>query len=410
MNGASDRIPPNSRPDRHSLVRYGLLTAGLIFGLGLEVDAQAPAVSAPEAVPIEFRDPLPPDPGARAAEYVEAIRNARGLPGVSMAVAHRGRLVFSHAAGYADLDNLVPATPSTIYNVGSLSKAMAAVAVMQLVERGDVALDDDVRKYVPSFPNKGSKISIWHLLTHTSGIRHYNPDDFPQGTRWDNVGSFDSIEEAITLFKDDPLLFEPGSLYHYSSYATNLLQGVVETASGLDFEEYMRRRVWGPAGMLHSSFDRPERIVRGRARGYELRDGQTFNYYPNENVTYKFAGGGMLSSVEDLVRFGVALLEGRLLKPATVDQMFTPQLEGVLDARGDGPPRPLHFQQLLMWRVRTDEAGREYVNHCGSVKGYNACLVLYPDEELVAANADNADVLGLRPSRRLADIFRQAAR
>ncbi len=345
-------------------------------------------------------------PAANAAEYLKELQRTNGAPGVSVAVALGGRIVFSLGSGYADLDNLVPATPVTVYNIGSVSKVMAAVAVMQLVEQGAVRLEDPIRKYVPAFPDKGRPITVWHIMTHTSGIRHYRSHDFPQGVEWDNVGTFASLAEAITLFKDDSLLFQPGAYYSYSSYAVNLLQGVVETASGMGFEAYMSQRVWGPAGMLTTQFDLPERIVPGRARGYKFESGQILNYYPNENLTYKFAGGGMISTAEDLVRFGVALIRGRLLRPETLKWMFTPQLEDVLQFQGSEPPDSLRWRQALMWRIRKDEQGRDFVHHCGSVKGFNACLVIYLEEDLVVATADNADVLGFGPALVLAEFFR----
>ena len=114
----------------------------------------------------------------------------------------------------------------------------------------------------------------------------------------------------------------------------------------------------------------------------------------------------MISTAEDLARLGAALLDGRLMRTETVRTMFTPQLDGVLAFEGDNPPTPMRWRQAFLWRIRQDEAGRDYVHHCGSVKGFNACLLIYVDEALVAATADNADSLGLGPGRALADFFR----
>lgn len=345
---------------------------------------------------------------ARAASYLEELWHASGTPGISAAVFRDGKLVFSEAVGYADLEHLVPATPVTVYNIGSVSKAITAVAVMQLVEAGNVALNDPIRDYVPTFPEKRWPVTVRQILTHTSGIRHYGESDFPDESDFDmNWKPYGSLPEAITIFADDPLLFEPGTFYRYTSYGANLLQGVVETASGMGFEDYLGRYVWRPAGMLRTALDVTERLVPNRARGY-LVEGTEVRNHPWEDVSYKWAGGGMISTAEDLGRLGAALLDGRLLEPDTVELMLTPQLdEGVLYYRGNDPPEPLRWQQALMWRIRQDEAGRDYVNHCGSVKGFNACLIVYVDEKLVAATADNADSLGLRPARALADFFRR---
>ncbi|MDX1643483.1 MAG: serine hydrolase domain-containing protein, partial [Thermoanaerobaculia bacterium] len=346
---------------------------------------------------------------ARAGAYLDGLWRASGTPAISTAVIRNGELVFSEAIGYADLEHLAPATTATVYNIGSVSKAITAVAVMQLVERGAVDLDDPIQKYVPAFPEKRWPVTVRHLLTHTSGVRHYGESDFPDESDFDmNWKPYASLAEAITIFAADPLLFEPGTFYRYTSYGANLLQGVVETGSGMGFEEYLRRRVWQPAGMLQTALDVTGRIVPHRARGY-LVDGSDIRHHPWEELSYKWAGGGMISTAEDLVRLGAALLDGRLMRPETVELMFTPQLgNDVLYYRGDDPPEPLRWQQALIWRIRQDEAGRDYVNHCGSVEGFNACLILYVEERLVAATADNADSSGLRPSRALADFFRRS--
>lgn len=354
-----------------------------VVGLGVVLLAPPMRAQTPDRY-VEFveelarADPIAELPAeVQADEFVERLWVASGVPGLAVAVARGDRLLFSDAAGYADLEHLVPATPTTVFDVGSVSKVMSAVAIMQLVERGLVSLGDPVREYVPELPERaGTPITLWHVLTHTSGIRHYEPFDFPRGSEWDNVGSFESFEEAITLFVDDPLLFEPGTYYRYTSYAFNLLQGVVERVTGLPFEEYMRTRVWGPAGMLVTRFDRPRDIVFGRARGYEIVDGRQRRYYPDENVTYKFASGGMMSSAEDLARFGVALLGGRLMGPETLEAMFEPQaeLDDLLYFRGDDAPTPLRWRQAIAWRIRRDHEGNDYVHHCGSVKGFKRVL------------------------------------
>ena len=260
---------------------------------------------------------------------------------------------------------------------------------MQLVEQKRVGLDDIVRDYVPTFPDKQWPVTVRHILTHTSGIRHYRSGDFTDDSageqRW---RSYATLEEAVSIFKDDPLLFEPGRYYSYSSYAVNLLQGVIEAASGKGFEEYLRDHVWEPAGMYNTTFDFPERIVPRRAKGYLVRNRSTVNH-PWENLTYKFAAGGMISTAEDLVRFGAALNAGRLIRPETRAIMFAAQLGDTLRFGGDKSPEELSFEQALMWRIRKDAEGRDYINHCGTVKGFNACLIIYHQQNLIVSILGN---------------------
>lgn len=322
--------------------------------------------------------------------YVGGLWHQTGTPGISVAVSLKGKIVLSAGVGFADLDNLIPATGSTVFNIGSVSKVNTAVAMMQLVEQGKVSLDDPIQKYIPAFPEKPEgTITIKHVLTHTSGVRHYRPTDFPDSEDNESTRSL-TWEGGLRIFKDDPLLFRPGQYYFYSSYAVNLLQGVVEKASGIPFEDFMRRNVWRPAGMLSTAFDVPARIVPHRAKSYRLADGRASNYFYND-LTYKFPSGGMISTAEDLVRLGAALNHGTLLKADTVALMYGPQLDPVMRFEEKQPPRKLDFAQGLLWRVFKDPAERTFVNHCGSVKGFNACLVNYPHEDVVVALLGNAD-------------------
>lgn len=351
-----------------------------------------------------------PPPVARAAARLQETWRSHGSPGVSEAVADHGRIVFSSGAGYSDLESLAPAAGATVYDIGSVSKVNTAVAIMQLVEKGKVRLEDDIRAYVPAFPDKGATITIRNLMTHTSGIRHYKDADF-QGTPADeNVRRYASIDDAIAIFKDDPLLFQPGKYYSYTSYGVNLLQGVIEKASGMPFEAYMRENVWGPAGMDATQFNFPERVVRNRAHSYERGDDGAVRNVLYGDLTYKFASGGMMSTAEDLVRFASALNAGRLMKKETLAQMWSPQIPGVLEWNG-GEPRKIEGEQGLMWRLNKDAAGRRYVSHSGAVQHFHSCLVNYPDRDLVVALLENSyEGVGCSENLAVADMFLEAAK
>jgi serine beta-lactamase-like protein LACTB len=321
--------------------------------------------------------------------YLEQVRNQTGAPGISAAVGLEGEIVFSGGVGYAELDNLTPADGGTVWNVGSVSKVLAGVGVMQLVERGAVRLEDHIQEYVPSYPEKRAPITLEHILTHTSGIRHYRDGEFgPYGLY--EARHFDDINEAIEHFRDDPLLFEPGQYYFYSSHAFNLLQGVVETASGLGFEDYMRRFVWEPAGMLSSSFDVPSRIVHKRGRGYVRDEHGVLVNSPYVDPSYKYAGGGMLSTVEDLVRFAQAINDGTLLRPETVATMFAVHVDPVMEFNPEGAPVKRDFMMALGFQLDEDAEGRWYINKTGTVKGTRSVVIDYPEYDLVVALQANA--------------------
>jgi len=343
-------------------------------------------------------------PQERAQRYLDELRVATGTPAVSGAVAAKGKIVFSGGSGLIDVEGRIPATGESVYNVGSVSKAVTAIAVLQLVEQGKVSLDDDVRKYVPLFPDKGATITIRHLLTHTSGIRHYRDEDFPGTPDNENTRPL-TWEQGLGIFAGDPLLFPPGKYFLYTSYGVNLLQGVVEKASGMPFERYVTERVFRPAGAESASFDIPDRAVDHRARSYRMEKGVAVAY-PSYDLRYKLASGGMIGSAEDLAKIGAAMNAGRLLGAEFRKQMLSTQLHGVRQFREGSPPARMSWGQGMLWRLRNSPHGL-VAYECGSVLAFNACLVDFLEEDIVAAVATNSwECCGWSKADALADLFR----
>ena len=320
-------------------------------------------------------------PEAQANAYFANVLKM-GVPGVAGAVAVNGRIVFSGGAGIADRNTDASVTPATVFNIGSVSKVLTATAVMQLIERGQVGIDDPIQKYVPAFPDKGAPITIRHLVTQTSGIRHYLNETARSQARYTHA-------QSLALFKDDPLLFRPGAFYFYSSYGVNLLQGVIEKVSGLAFEQYMTKNIWEPTEMRNTRLDIPERPVPNRAKAYQVSTGGR-QAWAND-LSYAYASGGMLSTAEDLVRFGVALNHARLISRESLARMYETLLDPVMRYEPGGAPSRMDFQQAFMWRIRSAPDGRRYFHHPGSVNGFNAHLAIFPDEDVVVSILFNAD-------------------
>ena len=317
--------------------------------------------------------------------YLQRVADESGAPGVSAAVAVNGKMVFSGGVGYSDLDNKVLQNGKTVHNIGSVSKAVAVIAIMQLEEKGLLSLDDEIQKYLPYFPKKQKPITIKHILTHTSGIRHYAAKD------GDNYGfkrmrHYDNFEEATAMFRDDSLLFNPGAYFSYSSFASNLMHGIVEKVTGISFEEYQKRNIWQPAGMLATWFDIPSRVIPNRGKGY-VRDKNGIIVNPEyEDTSYKYAGGGIISSSEDMVKLVLALNDGILLQPATIAKMYTPYFEKNEKAIHPSKAAGIIPQwQGLIWFVGKDQAGRNWYGHSGTVKGTRCFIMNYPKENLVVA-------------------------
>ncbi len=314
-------------------------------------------------------------------KIVSEALEAFGAPGLSVAVVENDEIVWAEGYGLADVENEVPARADTVYRIASISKPMAATALMQLVEQGRVDIDEPVQKYVPYFPEKPLTITLRHVLTHTSGIRHYKPGEFNMKEH------FESLPDAFQIFKDDPLLFTPGTLYHYSSYAFNLVAGAIETASGLTFEAYMNEKIWQPAGMSATRLEHQGPIVPHRACQYVKAgpNGGVRNA-PYADLSIKWSGGGVISTVEDLARFHIALNTGKLLETATQAEMFKPYTlaDGNVSNYGLG------------WRINKDDRGRSWIEHGGGATGGSSYLLRYPEGKLAVAIICNVQDAGDR--------------
>lgn len=297
------------------------------------------------------------------------------IPAVSVAVADRWQLICSAAFGLADIENNVRAATGTVFRLASISKPITAVAALQLAEQGKLELDAPVQRYVPSFPKKPWPITPRQLLAHLSGIRHYRGPEELLSTR-----HFYDLAEPLKLFADDPLEFEPGTRFRYSTYGYNLLGLVVERAAGMKFTDYLRHKIFLPAGAHRIQPDDVFRIIPNRARGYRISPSGTIQNCALADTSNKIPGGGLLATAEDLVRFALALLEGRLLTPATLQQMFTPQK--TRDGRSTG--------YGLGWYV-TERDGKKWVWHSGSQPGTSTDLLLLPERGLVVAVLTNLE-------------------
>jgi len=242
-------------------------------------------------------------------------------------------------------------------------------AVLQLVEQGKVSLDVPIQRYVPSFPAKPEgDITLRHLMTHTSGIRHY------RGLEMLSKKRYETVEAALGIFKDDALEFKPGAKYRYSSYAYNMLAAVVEKTSGKSFRQYLREKIFEPAGMTASDLEFLEEPVEERCRQY-IRNGDDFKLAPKVDLSCKWAGGGMAGTAEDLARFCVALQQEKLLRAKTCGQMY----EAGLLADGS------RTDYGLGWRLRKDKQQRLWVGHSGGATGGTTYFLHDPQAKVAVA-------------------------
>ncbi|MDD9891809.1 MAG: serine hydrolase [Gammaproteobacteria bacterium] len=323
---------------------------------------------------------------ARARADVEVLMEA-GAPGVSIAVGVDDELVWAEGFGFADVENAVPVTTQTKFRVGSVSKTMTSIALGILYEEGMIDLDMPIQQYVPGFPVKEKGTVTTRLLaSHRAGIRHYLPD------MSDNYVQehYDDVIDALEIFADDPLLAVPGDEYSYSSHGYNLLSAVLQEASGVEFLTLMRERVFSPLKLIETVADHTDYIVTGRAAPYALRDGRLINA-PFVDNSYKWAGGGFISTPSDLVKFGFGVFHSGILKEETIDLLLSPPLlpNGTVAEQNYG----------LGWMTFSEEG--PWVGHTGGSVGGNTLFTMNPNEGVVVAVVCNlSGCLGSNPDLR----------
>lgn len=347
--------------------------------------AQAPAVAVTPATR-EHAEAI-----AQARRFIRDTMAALGAPGASIAVMKSGKVIWSEGFGLADLEQQVPVTPLTRFRVGSVSKSLTSIALGRLVQDGRLDLDAPVQRYLPDFPAKRWPITSRQLGGHLAGIRHYD-----RVGELFNYTPFADVRSSLDSFKNDSLRFEPGTRYAYSSYGWNLLSAVIEGASGERYLTVMQREVFDRAEMRHTVADYADSIVPHRARWYTRgpNRGGIVNAGYTDN-SYKWAGGGFLSTPEDLVEFADALAKGRLLDPATVELLWSSQK--TRDGRDTG--------YGIGWATDIDGAGRRRISHSGGSVGGTAFLILYPDQDLIVAVLVNSDSTFVGATPTIAEMF-----
>lgn len=315
---------------------------------------------------------------ARSIETrLQAVIKQHAIPGLSCAVVHQGKLVFSAGYGFADLENDVPATDATVYRLASISKPITAVLIMQLVEQGKLELDANVSELLVKWPEKRWPVTCRQLLAHLGGVRHYKLFEVESTKRYRDQTA------ALPRFSKDPLLHQPGSKFVYSTFGFNLLAAVVEQRLGKKFGEAVQERIAVPAKAATLQDDDQRRLIKGRAQGYVMRGNRLQNSKLMDS-SYKLGGGGLCASAPDLARFAQALMDGRLLQAQTCKIMWTEQRTVAGKRVG----------YALGFGVR-EVGDKRFVQHGGAQSRVSTILCMLPDEQIAVAIMCNLEGMRL---------------
>lgn len=291
------------------------------------------------------------------------------VPGVSVAVVENSQYEWAEGFGFADVKNRVPAGEHTLFRLASISKPLTATGAMLLWERGQLDLDAQVQKYCPSFPQKPWPIATRQVLGHLGGIRHYKSDSLKDPEIGNTKHFDDPIQGGLNFFKNDPLVAQPGTSFHYSTQGYTLVGCVMEGASGARYVDFMRQNIFIPAGMEHTQVDDRLAIIPDRTRFYERKKFGSVSDAPPLDSSYKIPGGGWLSSAEDMARFEVAILNDKLIRRATRDLMWT-RLK---------PSNGKEDRYALGWGWGGDDGIRS-VGHTGGQQGTSTAFAIAPEQ------------------------------
>ena len=298
--------------------------------------------------------------------WVESYMADNQVPGLALAVIEGGRIVKAQGYGLANLEHHVPVTPSTVFQSASVGKQFTAAGILLLVQDGKLALDDPISKYLRGAPKEWSKITVRHLLTHTSGIADYDQDP-----PWLDLQHDYSEDELLRVISRHPLLRQPGEEWIYSNPGYTLLGMIIRAVAGEHWGEFLRRRVFEPLKMETTRVISEEDIVPNRAAGYRLVEDQLKNQEwvaPSLNTV---AEGSLYFTILDLAKWDAALYGEDLLGKASKEQMWSPV------RLNDGSTASHGFGWFLQ-----DEPGRRAMESDGAWQGFRSYIGRFPDAAL----------------------------
>lgn len=277
-------------------------------------------------------------------------------------------MLYKRGFGIADLELNVANNPATVYRLGSITKQFTAIAILQLVEKGQLSLQDSIQKFIIDFPAKGHPITVEHLLTHTSGIKEFltmdHSDPFVLRREF-------SPKEIIDFFMNEPLEFTPGTQYSYSNSGYIILGYIIENITGEPYAKYIGENLLLPSGMKNTYYTDYRAVIPSRAKGYQVWNE---SYINSEfiSMSIPYAAGGLLSTVEDLFLWHNAIHNNQLIKKDLLEMAFTPY------KLTNGNNTPYGYG----WFVNNEIAGEKTIEHSGRISGFNTTQIYIPEEDI----------------------------
>ncbi|MEO6568142.1 MAG: serine hydrolase [Opitutaceae bacterium] len=318
-----------------------------------------------------FASAMAQDPARMSAVVKAQSANDRFMG--SVLVAKNGTVLFAESAGWANLEWKIAHTPATEFRIGSVTKQFTAASILLLAERGKLAIDDPLGKFIPSAPETWKPVTLRQLMSHTGGIPSFT-DDPDYAT---NKLRPETPAQTIAHIAAKPLEFTPGERYRYSNTGYVLLGWIIEVISGQSYAAFLRENIFQPLGMNDSGYDSNTEVLPQRAAGYIPGPKGPLNaHYIDMHVPH--AAGAIYSTPADLLRWTQALFSGKLLSAASLEQMTT----------------PVKNNYALGLEVRTTK-GRKVISHHGGIEGFKTVLEYYPESQLTVVVLSNLNGPGI---------------
>lgn len=303
------------------------------------------------------------------------VFDADGTGGTFL-VAKDGQVLYRKAFGNANLELDIPMQPEHVFNIGSMTKQFTAIGILMLEEQGLLSLTDEITKYIPDYPTLGTKITLHHLLTHTSGIKSFTSISSIRDLIRQDIAPI----ELIDLFKEEPMDFLPGEAFKYNNSGYFILGYIIEIVSGKPYSEYIEEQLFQKINMTASRYASHSAVIKNRASGYHQRDKYTNNRYISYTLPY--ASGSLMSTVDDMLKWQEAIKNNLLINEATTQKVFTNY------TLNNGEPINYGYG----WHIK-DLNGLTSTQHGGSIFGYKSMAVYVPQEDLYVIGLTNCDCI-----------------
>ena len=296
------------------------------------------------------------------------------LPGISVTILKNRKNIYSKGFGYSDINKKIKILPSkTRFRIGSFSKTLAASALMKLVEEEKIDLDVSIYNYVPDYPKKRWEFTSRQIAGHLSGIRSYKNNEMMINK------NFSSVKDALSVFKLDSLLHEPGTKYHYSTHAWTLLSVIIENSSDRPFLDYMQTNVFDLLDMKNTHAENKNLTDIEKVNYYVLDSTKTLIIAPEVNNSWKWAGGGFISTTEDVAKFLLAHSNYEYLTKKSINELITPQKNIYGESTSYG----------LGWRTRYDKKNNTLIGHTGGSIGGTTYAFMAPHSNTIVVMTTN---------------------